>query len=75
MALWGLRAFMVTPIGKRGLEPRRILVSNLAYPKTALEFRRNGIFIESVEKKNLALCGRYVYSFRGVWSDRIECHA
>ena len=50
-----LRAFMVTPIGRRGLEPRRILVSNLAYPKTVLEFRRNGIFIESVEKKNLAL--------------------
>ena len=46
---------MVTLIGRRGSEPRQILVSNLAYPKTALEFRRNGIFIESVEKKNLAL--------------------
>ena len=46
---------MVTPIGRRGLEPSRILVLNLAYPKTALEFHRNGIFMESVEKKNLAL--------------------
>ena len=45
---------MVTPIGRRSLEPRRILASNLAYPKTALEFRRNGIFIESVEKEEFS---------------------